>query len=57
MESRDLKFIEPASWEEPSCEEDCDICMSNATGINKKNIKSLQYFDVPTLIKPVERNL
>ena len=31
--------------------------MPNVTGINKKDIKSLQYPDVPTLIQPVERNL
>lgn len=55
-ESRDLKFVKPACWKEPSCEEDCYICMTKVTGINRKNIKSLQYPEVPTLVKPVEKN-
>jgi len=56
-ESTDLKFVKPACWKELSCEEDCYICMTKVTGINRKNIKNFKYPEVPTLVKPVEKNI
>jgi len=35
----DLKFVKPACLKELSCEEDCYICMTKVTDMNRKNIK------------------
>ena len=56
-ESRDLELIKTASWKEPPCEEDCHVCMTIGQEFKKIHIKSLQYLNAPTSIKPVERYL
>ena len=51
-----LKFVKPAYWEEPSCAENCYICLTNVKGMNKKNIQNIKYPEVSTLVRPVEKN-
>lgn len=53
---QNCKYVTPACWLEPSCKENCYICMTNVWGINRKNVNTLKYPKVPSLVEPVLNN-
>lgn len=55
-EKKYFDFSVPVIWREQSNHQtDCYFCLSKVVGINMKNRKSVEYANVPSVSKPVQR--
>lgn len=51
---KQMPFGIPMVWREPSNHQDCYFCKTATNGINKKNRKSITYFDLKSAKTPVK---
>ncbi|GBN10990.1 hypothetical protein AVEN_13653-1 [Araneus ventricosus] len=54
---KSMPFAVPMVWREPRCHlTDCYFCMTSAVGFNRKSKHTIQYPNIPSVIRPVLHN-
>lgn len=54
---KSMPFAVPMIWREPRCHlTDCYFCMTSTVGLSRKSKHTIQYYNIPSALRPVPHN-